>query len=86
MRVLSQKGRSNQKGFFIFDVINNRTQQISQRHLNKPLYLYNGKQEKRFIFKKKNLFTKMGQYFYTKRLSFRIHIKKKKKFIYKKKK
>ena len=79
MRVLSYKGRAIQKGSFIFNIKNNRNRQISKNLLNKPLMVYNGKQEKRFNFKKKHLNTKIGQYYYTKRLSFKIHIKKNKK-------
>ena len=43
------------------------------------MLIYNGRSEKRFVFKKKHLYTKIGAYYYTKRMSFKIHIKEKKK-------
>jgi hypothetical protein len=82
MRVLSYKGRSIWKGlyFFLKKKNNNiRNIQISKKFLNNTIIIKNGIQEKRIVLKKKNLYTKFGQYFYTKRLGFKIHIKKKKK-------
>lgn len=86
MRVLGYKGRSNQKGFFIFlKKTNNRNSQISSFLLGKSILIKNGFSEKRFVFKKRNLKTKLGQYFLTKRIGFNIHMIKAKKKKYKKK-
>lgn len=80
MRAVAYKGRSIQKGpFFFIKKNNNRITQIGLYLLNKPFLVYNGCKEKRFVFKKKHLYTKIGQYLYTKRMSFKIHIKTKKK-------
>lgn len=80
MRALGYKGRSIQKGSFFFFKRNNiRTSQIGLYLLNKPILIYNGLFEKRFVFKKKHLYTKIGAYFWTKRMSFKIHIKEQKK-------
>lgn len=80
MRALSYKGRSIQKGpFFFLKKNNTRVIQIGSYLLHKSILIYNGLREKRFVFKKKHLYTKCGQYLYTKRMSFKIHVKLKKK-------